>query len=222
MDAQRLVNDLILIPTEIERKKLCSRPHTTWDDVQIRTCGFGLVASAINATRAINELRPRRVILVGIAGLFSDREVPGAEHGFELGQAVCFSSVQVDGIGVGQGETFQSPIELAWDWLDPNDFPRSLALHRNNAEAKGDALLSVCSASASQSEALWRRRRFPEAIAEDMEGYAVAMSCRAAGIPLMIVRGFSNLVGQRDPSEWRFDDAIDSTARLLNRILGSR
>ena len=58
-----------------------------------------------------------------------------------------------------------------------------------------------------------RRERFPDAVAEDMEGFAVAVACTLAGVPLRVVRGISNLVGDRDPKHWRIPAAL-AAARL--------
>ncbi len=46
-------------------------------------------------------------------------------------------------------------------------------------------------------------RVFPDAMAEDMEGFGVALACRFAEVPLSIVRGFSNWVGDRNHSNWK-------------------
>lgn len=41
-----------------------------------------------------------------------------------------------------------------------------------------------------------------------MEGFAVATACAMAGIPLCIVRGISNAVGDRRPDHWRIPAAL--------------
>ena len=58
-----------------------------------------------------------------------------------------------------------------------------------------------------------RRARFRDALAEDMEGFAVAFACALAGVPVSIVRGISNVVGDRDPAHWRIPAALAARAR---------
>ena len=64
-----------------------------------------------------------------------------------------------------------------------------------------------------------RRDRYPQAAAEDMEGFAVALACRHAGMELTIIRGISNLAGQRDVKQWVIDDAMSAASELLNKWL---
>jgi futalosine hydrolase len=80
--------------------------------------------------------------------------------------------------------------------------------------------LTVCATSANQAEMQERRQRFPQAVAEDMEGFAVALACRMAGVPLTIIRGISNRVGVRDIQTWRIDEPLGAAGALLCEILG--
>ncbi len=43
-----------------------------------------------------------------------------------------------------------------------------------------------------------------------MEGFAVALACRFAGVPLAIVRGISNAVGDRRFERWQMPEALDA------------
>ncbi|MCA9038471.1 MAG: hypothetical protein KDA91_25270, partial [Planctomycetaceae bacterium] len=60
---------------------------------------------------------------------------------------------------------------------------------------------------------------YPEAVAEDMEGYAVAMACYAANVTVSIVRGISNQAGNRDQSHWKTKEALVSVAQALSSCL---
>jgi futalosine hydrolase len=56
-------------------------------------------------------------------------------------------------------------------------------------------------------------------VAEDMEGFAVAMACRLRGVPLDIVRGISNTAGDRDASRWQVAAALEAAGRLAVQIV---
>ena len=88
----------------------------------------------------------------------------------------------------------------------------------NGIPASG-TLLTCCSASDSAEEAEARLQRFPDAAAEDMEGFSVAMACNLARVPLQIVRGISNEVGNRNMDQWRIDEALASAAELATKLM---
>ena len=75
-------------------------------------------------------------------------------------------------------------------------------------------LLSACAASATAADAAVRREQFPAAVAEDMEGFAVALACRLAGVSCQIIRGISNRVGDRDKANWQVEPALRAAADL--------
>ena len=220
---------LLLIPTELERRRFLDRGGLPRGLAQVECCGFGPVAAAARTAQLCRALRPARVLLVGIAGAYDVRTHP-------VGQAFEFDGVAIDGVGVGRGEGFIAPPELGFpQWPGSgSDEGRGVApiYDRLELSAAGDArgatagpaapprlLLTTCAASASPAEAAERRARFPEAVAEDMEGFAVATACALAGVQLRIVRGISNLVGDRDPATWRIPAALEAARKLAVELL---
>ena len=196
---------LVLVPTEIERRHL-ARQRGFGVDAPCALCGFGPVAAAARARDAIAAHEPERVVLVGIAGTFD----PG---GLPVGTAAVFPSVLLHGVGVGAASFVPAPALGYRHW--PQDRkgeaggPDVLSLAAPVPPAAGP-LLTVCAASATEAEARRRREQFPDAAAEDMEGFAVALACRLADIPLAVVRGISNAVGDRRFERWRIPDALDA------------
>ena len=212
---------LVLVPTEIERRHLARR-RGFGVDAPCELCGFGPVAAAARARDAIAAHEPERVILIGIAGTFD----PG---GLPVGAAAIFPSVLMHGVGVGVASFVPAAALGFLHW--PRSGERatygaeSLALADPVPPAAG-ALLTVCTASATEAEARERRTLFPGVAAEDMEGFAVALACRLAGVPLAIVRGISNAVGDRRFEHWQIPEALDAAhlvaADLLRRPSWSR
>jgi futalosine hydrolase len=84
----------------------------------------------------------------------------------------------------------------------------------------GPHLLSVASAAGSAAEVAARRARHPEAAGEEMEGFAVAIAARLHGVGLTIVRGFSNVAGDRDRAGWRIEDALRRAAAVVMEAVG--
>ncbi len=216
---------LILIPTALERRALHDAGGFPAGSALIALCGFGPVAAGARTAELLATLRPRRVVLIGIAGTY----VP---EGHPVGSALAFDSVVIDGIGAGGGSAALGPRALGFpQWeseTGATPIYDSLALARDRepvASALDDraaSLLTVCAASASLGEASSRKRRHRSARAEDMEGFGVALACAIARTPLAIVRGISNVAGDRDVAHWKIGAALESAREFALKTLDVR
>jgi len=212
------IKNLILIPTAFESSQIASQLDHLSETKRfvLRHCGFGPIAAAAVATEAINVHKPKRVILLGIAGAYQSAETLVKD--LTVGNAYRFSSVSVDGIGVGTGEQFQSARELGWAQFSGDDRRAAINDKIELASDSPHSLLTVCAASAKPEEAQCRQIRYG-ASAEDMEGFAVAMACQLQDVSLEIIRGISNVAGDRDKLNWRIDDALSAAAEVLGIVL---
>ena len=206
---------LLLVPTELERRRLFDRGGLPSGLAQVECCGFGPVAAAARTAELLGRLRPARVLLVGIAGSFDAERHP-------VGCARSFGAVAIDGVGVGRPPHFVAPPELGFpQWPGSEDTgSRGVTPIYDRIELAGEGplLLTTCAASADADEADERLDRFG-ASAEDMEGFAVATACALAGARLEIVRGMSNRVGDRDPGNWRIPTALAAARELALDLL---
>jgi futalosine hydrolase len=223
------MSNLLLIPTELELRFLRHRltgfagGEDRCGQWSIGLCGFGLVAAAARAAMLIAQERPEQVLLVGIAGAL--------DEAVTIGSAQLFDRVLAHGVGVGEGTDYLSAVQMGWyHWpgsdgsgqiADAIDLigvcPRSCGPERSSAA--GATLLSVCAASANQHQAQQRQMLYPEAVAEDMEGFGVAVACALAGVSLRIVRGISNRAGDRELSNWQIDSSLAAAAILVNELI---
>lgn len=210
---------LLLVPTELELRRLRDQGGFGVGLCLVSLCGFGPVAAAARTAQLLGELRPSRVLLVGIAGAYDVQSHP-------VGSTFEFGEVALDGVGAGQGESFQGPPALGFpQWPGSPGTTRhpvvdSLPLAHPEG-LRGPLLLTTCSAAAGEEEVAQRRARFPRAVAEDMEGFAVAMACALCRVPLRVVRGISNRVGDRDPANWRIPAALAAARGQALEILAS-
>jgi futalosine hydrolase len=211
---------LVLVPTDLERRLLepvLSAARAPGD--RLEGCGFGPVAAAARTAALLAAARPERVLLVGIAGRLDER--------LALGGAARFSHVACHGIGAGTGADFSPAGALGWPHWPGDDPAAPVAIGdviacgtaAGPAAAPAGLLLTACAASATAADVRDRTRLFPGAVAEDMEGFAVALACRLAGVPLDIVRGISNDAGDRDTARWRVPEALRAAADLAALIL---
>lgn len=211
---------LLLIPTDIERSWGSGLVESIAHKATVELCGFGPVVAGIRATQLIAHYRPERVLLIGIAGAI--------QAGLEIGEAYEFDQVACYGIGVGSGLTFQTASEMGWSqWpshsLDSGvhsiaDTIRLSPLASSSSESTR-LLLSVCAASANAAEVAIHQQKFPQAMAEDMEGFSVAAACKLARVPLRIVRGISNVAGDREHKNWQAAAAMQAALQLAIAIL---
>ena len=220
-----MTRNLILVPTESERDIL--QPLITsavGANDRVELCGFGLVAAAALTAQHIGVHRPERVMLAGIAGTLRD-DLP-------VGTAAVFDRVSCFGIGAGSGEEHQTAGAMGWHHVggqvsDDNDdgpiITDTIVLRETDSDLANRPLelLSVAAVSGNESDAAIRRRQFPDAAAEDMEGFAVATSCHLAKVPVSIIRGFSNEVGDREIANWRIKPALKAAAELLKQSLAA-
>lgn len=181
----------MLVPTELEATRLAL------DHAPLELCGFGLAWAGAAAMHAISSHRPARVVLAGVCGSYDAVAAP-------VGGVVLPSRVRCHGIGAGG----LSATELGF--AEADELP---------LEGGAGLALSVATASDSPEQAQARRRQHPQALIEEMEGYAVAVAAMLGGIPCQIVRGVSNLAGDRDRAGWQLDRALQAVVRALDTML---
>lgn len=208
-------HSLLLIPTRAERQWAGPLLDSLGPGIAVELCGFGPVVAGIRTAQLIAEYRPQRIWLLGIAGAFN--------ADLDLGTAYEFDQVACYGIGVGCGPQFQSAGEMGWpQWPgaspthDSTTITDCLTLDTSlqHSSKRPSQLLTVCSASASAEQAAWHKQKFPQAAAEDMEGFSVAAACALAQVPLRIIRGLSNMAGDRDHRNWQSAAAMRSAVEL--------
>ena len=202
------------MPTEIERQHLASQPRfNAYGPSEL--CGFGPVSAAARTTSQIAIHKPDRVLLIGIAGTFNTSVLP-------VGDAALLPRVIMHGIGVGTDETFVPAGEMGFQhWPgqgEESPIGDELVLRTPRSSISG-SLLTCSAASASTKDMRHRLVRYPDVVAEDMEGYAVALACRLEHVPLVIVRGISNVVGDRQSKNWQIPQALIAAWAVAEEVI---
>lgn len=212
-----MTTTLILVPTAFELKILQGALDAAIDvaSVRLECCGFGAIASAARAVQLAAVYDPQRIILAGIAG--------GISEDLQIGQACWFTEVGAYGIGAGSGNQFRTAHEMGWPHIVAADSSSKysigdriqLSTPKGSPQPSEGLLLTVCSASADQHDVDLRLDKFPGAVAEDMEGFSVAVAGELCGVPVEIVRGISNTAGDRNKENWRITDALMAASELM-------
>jgi futalosine hydrolase len=76
--------------------------------------------------------------------------------------------------------------------------------------------VSSCSGTKERGQELARRH---QAVCENMEGAAIALTALRYGIPCLEIRGISNLVEDRDLSRWDISRAVEAAQRFVIKII---
>lgn len=206
---------LLLVPTAGERRVIeRAIGSAAGKRLQIELCGFGPIAAAARAAHLLAALEPASVMLVGIAGTMDDR--------LSIGQAYRFDEVVCYGVGVGGDGTFQPAAAVGWPQWPGNPSAGQQAIGDRIVRpgtTAGNVLLTACAASAGPADVTLRRALVPDAVAEDMEGFGVAVACELAGVPWTIIRGISNRAGDRDHSHWCVEPALEAAAAVALETL---
>jgi futalosine hydrolase len=197
---------LLLVPTNVEREGLAALGGFEPGVALEEDCGFGPIAAAARTASLLARMRPARVLLLGIAGSYDVASFP-------VGSAARIQRVEIDGLetaGFEQAPGIGASLDLATSPLPVR------------GEARATVLVTVLSPSASIRQAEERLERHPEATAEDMEGYGVAVACAIERVPLAIVRGIANAAGDRNRNGWKIREALAAARVLAIELLGQR
>jgi len=206
------MSKLFLIPTEFELQKvrtiLAGQYPLQAHQFTFQLCGFGPIAAAATTMQLLAG-QPTSVVLLGIAGTYQAERFP-------VGSATRFNHVICHGVGVGSGEQFTPASKLGWQ-QGPAISDR-LPCAGSGADNLDCDLLTVCSAANGLAEATTRLTKNPTAVGEDMEAFGVAIACKMLNIDFEVIRGFSNIAGDREKNNWQIDQALSAAVDLLIQI----
>jgi futalosine hydrolase len=174
--------------------------------------GVGPAVAAAGTARLLARAQadgnPYQVVLsAGVAGGFADRVAVG-------GLVTATRSVAAD-LGAETPEGFLPVDELG---MPPEQLGGGSAVLTDPALLAAltaalpgpvtGAVLTVSTVTGTARTAGLLRERYPDAVAEAMEGYGVAVAATQAGLPFAELRAISNPVGPRDRAAWRLADAL--------------
>ena len=195
---------LVIVATDAERP-----PGA--DGREILVCGVGKTGAAAATVARLARGPVRGVVSFGVAGAY-----PTA--GLAIGDVVIASEVAVIDEGLDTGERFVAFARpgmtvpgAAWTPCDASLVGETSGSAVFRAVRGRIATVSVCAGSAR----LAAERAATGAVAEGMEGAAVAHAASLSGVPFAELRGISNLCGPRDGARFDLATAVRNAASLL-------
>lgn len=176
--------------------------------VELLVGGVGPAAVAAATARAL-----RGVDLVLSAG------IGGGFGALSAGDVAVASSIVFADLGAETADGFVPLSQLGFG-SDYYDVAPKLAVEL--ADRTGGHLgtvLTVATVTGTAATATALAERFPDAVAEGMEGAGVAAAASLCGVPFGELRAISNAVGPRDRESWQIPLALQSLARAVAAAL---
>lgn len=186
---------------------------------EVMIAGVGPAAAAASTATQLAAEEYDLVVNAGIAGGFVDRT--------EIGSLVVADEIIAADLGVETPEGFLSVDKLGFGTtriqVDSGLVTRvANAFNAAGLSVTTGPVLSVSTVTGSRERADQLASQVPEASAEAMEGYGVAIAAQQRGIPVLEIRAVSNRVGPRNRDEWKIEEALESLAKassVLREVL---
>jgi futalosine hydrolase len=179
--------------------------------------GVGVASACTTLGAFCGMTQPDSMVMVGSAGLLPD-------SGLRVGDMVVAETEILAELGVvsgpGMGDTHGMNLPGVTQEIHLDQPFSSLLLDHamEIGKASYGRSLTVAGASANDGHACDRATKF-RALAENMEGYAVALAGQRFGFRTSEIRGISNRSGDRDKSHWDFEKAIVPPQKVLLEYL---
>jgi futalosine hydrolase len=202
----------LLVVTAVPAEAEAVRAGLVDPSVTVLPVGVGPAAAGAATARllALAEAAGRpywAVVSAGIGGGFTGRVAVG-------GTVLASRSVAAD-LGAESPEGFipvdelgMPPELLGVGNAVPADPGLLGALRTALPTATVGAVLTVSTVTGTAASTAALADRHPDAVAEAMEGYAVAVAAAQAGVPFAELRTVSNPIGPRDRAAWRMREAF--------------
>lgn len=191
---------LVVCAVEAERAAILAA------GVQAPVLVGGVGPAAVAAATALALDGADLVLSVGIGGGFAplgpgDVAVASSAVFADLGAETAEGFVPVSALGFGD-ERYEVDASLAAD----------LAARTGG---RVGTIVTVATVTGTATTAGELRARFPDVVAEGMEGAGVAAAARLRGVRFAEIRAISNLVGPRDRDAWDIPRALSALGRAV-------
>ncbi|GAB2470034.1 nucleoside phosphorylase-I family protein [Jatrophihabitans fulvus] len=197
---------LVVTAVEAERDAVLARVPSA----RVLAGGVGPAAAAAATSRELAARAADLVVSAGIGGGFGS---------LGAGDVAVATSIVFADLGAETADGFAPASALGFG---VDTYPVEPKLAVELADRTGGRLgtvvtVATVTGSARGADAL--TGRFPDVVAEGMEGAGVAAAAALAGVAVAELRTISNPVGPRDRASWRIDEALAALGRAVAEVL---
>lgn len=189
--------------------------------------GMGKVNAAHAATYVIEKHTVNAIVNIGVGGAYAGSGLKAGDVAVASKEIYGDDGV-IDSGGWGRLEKIGIPLVQQGRKRYFNEYPvTSLSSFCPGWKAgmtewkfkiRRGNFVTVSAASGTQKRARELEQRF-KAVCENMEGAAIAHVCTLYKIPLIEIRGISNIAGIRDKRQWDLQLASDNCQKFVSDIL---
>jgi len=186
--------------------------------ITVAPVGVGMAAAAAGTARLLTlaDGRYTGVINFGIGGGFAQplggTVLARRSIAADLGAESPYGFINLDDLGFGDSARITVDQKLL------------TMLRTGLPDAQVGDILTVNTVTGTSERTAWMIEKYPNAVAEGMEGYGVACGAQLAGVPFAELRTVSNVIGPRDRDAWQIADALAAltkAAQMLSTSLSS-
>jgi futalosine hydrolase len=220
--ADQLKNRSVIGGKSVFQGRFCDR------DVVYIVSGMGKVNAAHGATLLCEGYSPDVIVLFGVGGAYPST-------GLRVGDIAIAEKEIYGDEGVLAKDGFHGTDFIGIPLLKKrrkeyyNEFPldkrlvsktMKLITHQLslNIALKAGTFVTVSACTGTRKRARELRERY-SALCENMEGAAVAHICAVYGIPMIEIRGISNIVEDRNRAKWNIPLAAANCRKAVSELL---
>ncbi len=191
--------------------------------------GIGKTNASRGTAILIEQFSPRVIVHLGVGGAYSSSHLRTGDIAIAEKEIYGDEGVLLKD-GFHSTETIGIPFLVKGRKKFFNEFPLDKTLlrtavrtahgihHASRMTVKSGPFLTLSTCTGTLKRAKELERTF-RAICENMEGAAVAHVCVSCGIPMVEIRGISNMVGERNKKKWDVNLAAENCQRLVMGLL---
>lgn len=181
-------------------------------EIVLLKSGIGKVNAAMGTTIMMERFSPEAVINTGSAGGFSER--------LEVGDLVISSEVVQHDVDVTAFDYEHGQVPGLPTFIPASDKLVELtagAVKELNIQYEIGLIATADTFMADQSKVRETREKFPQMIAAEMEGAAIAQVCHQYDVPFVIIRALSDIAGK--DSSVTFDAFLETAAKHAAQLI---
>lgn len=167
-------------------------------------CGVGKVNAAICCTKLQEKYQPDSLLMIGCAASLQENSKQGD---IVVAEQIAYHDADVSAFGYPAGQLPGLPqfFQSATKWLDQ---AKQLLTDEQQQWSAGLLLSGDQFIDNNSSYLAAIKRNFPQALAVEMEGAAVAHSCHCLQLPFLIIRIISDTIGPQADNKLQFEQFI--------------
>lgn len=190
-----------------------------FSSIKLLVTGVGAIASSFALTEAAGKELPDMIIQIGIGGSFSSA--------LAIGSAVAVEKEVIADMGAVEEGGYKSIFEMGLVDNDAHPYNNGALINTYSDLLSMSGIRTVVGLTVNEITThpektnLFNNQYGAEI--ESMEGAALHYVCIMKKIPFLQIRGISNMVGERDKSKWKINEAINSASDacigLINNLM---